>query len=67
MSWKGENTFPHTLGIRGTKCILRIIFDQENRIRALEGKPPITWAQAMTILEAKLAEFASDDAGQEIS
>ena len=38
---------------RVLKALFEVMFEQENRIRALENKSPITRAQAKTVLKQK--------------
>lgn len=35
------------------KAIFLTLFDLENRVRALEGRPPVTRAQALAALKAR--------------
>ena len=65
MSWQGEEIFSRMFGLRGMKCLLYYMFEQENRIRELEGKQPVTWQQALAVIEAKMVQFADDDNGTE--
>lgn len=38
------------------KAIFLTLFDLENRVRALEGRQPVTQAQALAALKARAAE-----------
>jgi len=63
MVWKGERTFLNWFGLRGLKCIMKIIMEEINSLRVKMGLQERTWKQVLDRMEALMEQYKEDDNG----
>jgi len=65
MAWQGEEIYKRMLGLRGLKCIVELMRQEINVLRAEQGLPEYESALFLNHLGTLMTQYQEDDNGPE--